>query len=874
MAQPLFDDHPLEQYLRAAGEPPEIMPGSSIEFMEDPDDYETELEEEPEWRPVLLVRMVEILQSVFASPPQSSPFAERFKYDVISSSLLASALPVPHSHRRSVSPSLPGKLKLDAPPDPPHELLDYWLLSSLLVIAAAFLSAGLYLFAILSLGGIIIYVYNHSDNSRPDMTSTMGALSELISANALWDSVVQDTIALLEKEEESPPSPVSALRLSLHSSLHTTQTQCDTVRNIFSALTAPLELAQLSEMYAPPSPRHSLPPASPPVSYESKRTTWSGSYTSLAGSPSTQFLKNREKRRSDLSSLLNVSAVRSHSAPSTPPLPPSTRILEVQEEDAEQFGAAALDLHRRRRISGIESLRLHPTPPRTPLSGSSTISHASRFTTMQTMRHPLAVSSLYHALEGALASKRYACSHLLALRFGDEDDEGYWEDVRSVMALLTTTFADAAARLTEALEESEHQEDEFNQSQSRPPDLTIEDSSPGMASTRATAGSMLTSFAPVPTHLTRFAAHVDAISSALDDAREHLAECVAALRNKAPTPEPHLRRRRSRTFSLSREAPPAEPPALQAYERLRRELGLALRECERGRDRLLDIVAPPPPPPPADPAESEEDSVPSLGHDASDECDEFDKASPMDDLDAAGQHNDAVVVAPGDGLDVAAVDDATAHLLLGASARHLPLPGAEQVFESEAEVGIFTRERSKLTREERIQLAKARRESGGAGLGISFPSASGETVEREKWGPGGEVVQELKDVIWKVGERRRKMTDGQLHSVDPNLSSSRRYISVRCSEQLSHNDEPLVEPYLQDGFDELLVFINNVANEPVFRTVGPLCFKLFGLICALHTIFIITFVVHLANKFYFWLFQRLQYYDKMDEVKRLRNEHT
>lgn len=31
---------------------------------------------------------------------------------------------------------------------------------------------------------------------------TMGALSELISANALWDSVVQDTITLLEKEDE------------------------------------------------------------------------------------------------------------------------------------------------------------------------------------------------------------------------------------------------------------------------------------------------------------------------------------------------------------------------------------------------------------------------------------------------------------------------------------------------------------------------------------------------------------------------------------------------------------------------------------------------------------------------------------------------
>jgi hypothetical protein len=96
----------------------------------------------------------------------------------------------------------------------------------------------------------------------------------------------------------------------------------------------------------------------------------------------------------------------------------------------------------------------------------------------------------------------------------------------------------------------------------------------------------------------------------------------------------------------------------------------------------------------------------------------------------------------------------------------LPPAGAEQVFESEAEVGVFTRERSKLSREERIQLAKARRESG-LGLEISVTSP-GDTVEREKWGPGGEVVQELKDVIWKVGERRRKMTDGQLHNADPN----------------------------------------------------------------------------------------------------------
>jgi len=29
----------------------------------------------------------------------------------------------------------------------------------------------------------------------------------------------------------------------------------------------------------------------------------------------------------------------------------------------------------------------------------------------------------------------------------------------------------------------------------------------------------------------------------------------------------------------------------------------------------------------------------------------------------------------------------------------------------------------------------------------------------EKWGPSGEVVQELKDVIWKVNEKRRKMAN-------------------------------------------------------------------------------------------------------------------
>ncbi|KAJ6552025.1 hypothetical protein DFH09DRAFT_1319418 [Mycena vulgaris] len=49
-----------------------------------------------------------------------------------------------------------------------------------------------------------------------------------------------------------------------------------------------------------------------------------------------------------------------------------------------------------------------------------------------------------HVLNSALASKQYACSHLLALLFADEDNEGYWEDV---MVLLV---------------DAEQREDEFD----------------------------------------------------------------------------------------------------------------------------------------------------------------------------------------------------------------------------------------------------------------------------------------------------------------------------------------------------------------------------------------------------------------------------
>jgi hypothetical protein len=400
----------------------------------------------------------------------------------------------------------------------------------------------------------------------------------------------------------------------------------------------------------------------------------------------------------------------------------------------------------------------------------------SKFISLQPARHPLSLSALNYAVQGAIAAKRYTCSHLLALRFSDEEDEGYWEDVRSVMGLLISTLADASSRLSEVLDETEQQniqnqistpsmlpssEDEttFGDQNQNPKHKPLNTDGP-------------VSFAPMPSHLSRFAAHAAAITSALDDARDNLEQCISALKEDSSSssgfPSSSQKSRRSRNIPQTPEVAEAEvPAALQAYERLRRELGLALRECERGRDRLLEIVNPPMP---SD--EEEFDDLPSLGPDLSDDSDKTDPVSPsLDDendvaaLVSPGKASTGMVGGEGGDAGGSLNDDATFHLLLTATTKHLPKPGIEEVFEADMGTkAVFSRERSKLTREERIKAAKARRESG-LGLSITFGEGGGDSVQPEKmagiekWGPSKEVVQELKDVIWRVNEKRRKMGD-------------------------------------------------------------------------------------------------------------------
>jgi hypothetical protein len=80
-------------------------------------------------------------------------------------------------------------------------------------------------------------------------------------------------------------------------------------------------------------------------------------------------------------------------------------------------------------------------------------------------------------------------------------------------------------------------------------------------------------------HLARFAAHVDALMNALGDAREHLKSCVLSIRDDTSTTAANSTNTHTH-HNTTQDV--VDSPALHAYERLRRELGRALRECERG----------------------------------------------------------------------------------------------------------------------------------------------------------------------------------------------------------------------------------------------------------------------------------------------------
>lgn len=130
-----------------------------------------------------LHNVLQALSSLFPSDRMSlrtRAFAERFKYGVISSSLLSPALPATpmvESHRRGVSQSLPGRLSnghsrtpsaaestitdnlsLSMPPEPETPI---WPLTLAFTVAIAALSARFYFFALLLLAATLYYMHLH-----------------------------------------------------------------------------------------------------------------------------------------------------------------------------------------------------------------------------------------------------------------------------------------------------------------------------------------------------------------------------------------------------------------------------------------------------------------------------------------------------------------------------------------------------------------------------------------------------------------------------------------------------------------------------------------------------------------------------------------
>ncbi|XP_006461679.1 hypothetical protein AGABI2DRAFT_193079, partial [Agaricus bisporus var. bisporus H97] len=147
----------------------------------------------------------------------------------------------------------------------------------------------------------------------------------------------------------------------------------------------------------------------------------------------------------------------------------------------------------------------------------------------------------------------------------------------------------------------------------------------GQDMTRTVGG--VVSFAPMPSPLSRFAGHVATIQTALEDSRRHLENCVSNLKSSDQHSSLFSSAEPQGAFDIGNEDSDQHHPALRAYEKLRRELGFALRECERGRNRLLDIVKPPQPAGMEFEEEQGEspDGVPGLAHDSqSDESEKHD----------------------------------------------------------------------------------------------------------------------------------------------------------------------------------------------------------------------------------------------------------
>lgn len=143
-------------------------------------------------------------------PSPNNDFAERFKYDLISSNLLSTSVATtplvsqPRTHPSSPGPSLPGDL-----PIPQQDVVEKSK-QELKSLSSAFVFVGLAALLNQYRVAAALAMFTSLTVAKSSETTTMNknyipqmfeALKNLKAAGMLWDALVNDSLTTLEQEE-------------------------------------------------------------------------------------------------------------------------------------------------------------------------------------------------------------------------------------------------------------------------------------------------------------------------------------------------------------------------------------------------------------------------------------------------------------------------------------------------------------------------------------------------------------------------------------------------------------------------------------------------------------------------------------------------